>query len=449
MRRRWSARTSSASCVATASTTTASSSRARSKSPEWFWPAAIEDMGIEFIEPWHEVVDASRGPEWATWFVGGKLNIAWNCVHRWAARARRRDRRRLPRRGRRETRADVRRAVVAGDEARRGARAARRRAGRPRRHLPADVAGGRDRVPRLRAHRRRPGADLLRLRCARGRPEAHRLRGEGRDHRRELAPPRPRDRHARHTRGGAARGARRSSTSSSRRSTSCSPTAPASSSRSPSTPSTRTCSRTRRARPAGRRACSTSRAASSSRSLARSATRPTRVPATSSTSPPTWAGSWARGRSSAAARWARRSSTPRARPTGRPTGSGRLVEEERVIDPRLLADAHPRADPPRRAGARSLVPPRHRHHRGAVEPRPVPLALRQGRRRALPDHQLLGRDRGRRVLPVPHAGDPDQGVLGRRAPLPAWRWTSSTTRAARSSGPARSASSCAASRSRA
>ncbi len=53
--------------------------------PEWFWPAAIEDMGIEFVEPWHEVVDASRGPEWATWFVGGKLNIAWNCVHRWAA----------------------------------------------------------------------------------------------------------------------------------------------------------------------------------------------------------------------------------------------------------------------------------------------------------------------------------------------------------------------------
>ena len=53
--------------------------------PEWFWPAAIEDMGIEFVELWHEVVDASRGPEWATWFAGGKLNIAWNCVHRWAA----------------------------------------------------------------------------------------------------------------------------------------------------------------------------------------------------------------------------------------------------------------------------------------------------------------------------------------------------------------------------
>src|ERR1700736_2271905 len=52
--------------------------------PERFWPAAIEDLGLEFSKPWERVVDLSRGPEWATWFVGGKLNLAWNCVHRWA-----------------------------------------------------------------------------------------------------------------------------------------------------------------------------------------------------------------------------------------------------------------------------------------------------------------------------------------------------------------------------
>jgi acetyl-CoA synthetase len=52
--------------------------------PEWFWPEAIEDMGLEFSRPWDRVIDLSRGPEWATWFVGGRLNIAWNCVHRWA-----------------------------------------------------------------------------------------------------------------------------------------------------------------------------------------------------------------------------------------------------------------------------------------------------------------------------------------------------------------------------
>ena len=53
--------------------------------PEWFWPAVIEDLGLEFAQPWSQVVDRSRGPEWCRWFVGGKLNIAWNCVHRWAS----------------------------------------------------------------------------------------------------------------------------------------------------------------------------------------------------------------------------------------------------------------------------------------------------------------------------------------------------------------------------
>jgi acetyl-CoA synthetase len=53
--------------------------------PERFWPAVIEDLGLEFSEPWERVVDRSRGVEWATWFVGAKLNLAWNCVHRWAA----------------------------------------------------------------------------------------------------------------------------------------------------------------------------------------------------------------------------------------------------------------------------------------------------------------------------------------------------------------------------
>ena len=54
--------------------------------PEWFWPLAVEDLGLEFFEPWERVLDESRGPEWATWFVGGRLNVAWNCLHRWAGR---------------------------------------------------------------------------------------------------------------------------------------------------------------------------------------------------------------------------------------------------------------------------------------------------------------------------------------------------------------------------
>jgi acetyl-CoA synthetase len=54
--------------------------------PAWFWPLAIEDMGLEFSRGWDAVYDDSRGPEWTTWFVGGKVSIAHNCVHRWAER---------------------------------------------------------------------------------------------------------------------------------------------------------------------------------------------------------------------------------------------------------------------------------------------------------------------------------------------------------------------------
>ncbi|HUJ92843.1 MAG TPA: AMP-binding protein [Gaiellaceae bacterium] len=53
--------------------------------PERFWPEVVDDLGIEFSRPWDAVLDVSRGPEWATWFVGGRVNVARACVHRWAA----------------------------------------------------------------------------------------------------------------------------------------------------------------------------------------------------------------------------------------------------------------------------------------------------------------------------------------------------------------------------
>jgi acetyl-CoA synthetase len=58
--------------------------RFSAEEPDRFWPEAIADMGLEFARAWDQVCDLSRGPEWATWFVGGRLNLAWNCVHRWA-----------------------------------------------------------------------------------------------------------------------------------------------------------------------------------------------------------------------------------------------------------------------------------------------------------------------------------------------------------------------------
>jgi len=52
--------------------------------PERFWPAVVDDLGFEFSQRWERVVDTSGGAEWATWFVGAKLNVAHECVHRWA-----------------------------------------------------------------------------------------------------------------------------------------------------------------------------------------------------------------------------------------------------------------------------------------------------------------------------------------------------------------------------
>ena len=54
--------------------------------PEWFWPLVVDDLGLDFSRRCDQVVDLSRGPEWATWFVGGRVSIAENCVHRWARR---------------------------------------------------------------------------------------------------------------------------------------------------------------------------------------------------------------------------------------------------------------------------------------------------------------------------------------------------------------------------
>src|SRR5256885_2176703 len=52
--------------------------------PDRFWPVLVDDLGIEFSRPWDAVVDLTRGPEWATWFVGGQVNIARACLHRFA-----------------------------------------------------------------------------------------------------------------------------------------------------------------------------------------------------------------------------------------------------------------------------------------------------------------------------------------------------------------------------
>jgi len=49
---------------------------------EWFWDAVMKDLGISWYVPYEQVMDKSRGLPWTRWFLGGRINIAHNCVDR-------------------------------------------------------------------------------------------------------------------------------------------------------------------------------------------------------------------------------------------------------------------------------------------------------------------------------------------------------------------------------
>lgn len=50
---------------------------------EWFWRAVLDDLGIEFFEPYKKIVDLSRGVQWPRWCVGGRMNIVHNALDKW------------------------------------------------------------------------------------------------------------------------------------------------------------------------------------------------------------------------------------------------------------------------------------------------------------------------------------------------------------------------------
>lgn len=58
----------------------------RALDAEWFWDAIVRFLEIEFAEPYKRVMDDSDGLPWTRWFVGGQLNLAHNCLDRWAKR---------------------------------------------------------------------------------------------------------------------------------------------------------------------------------------------------------------------------------------------------------------------------------------------------------------------------------------------------------------------------
>jgi len=49
---------------------------------KWFWGSLPGWLGVEWFREFREVVDLSRGPEWAKWYRGGLLNAAYNVVDR-------------------------------------------------------------------------------------------------------------------------------------------------------------------------------------------------------------------------------------------------------------------------------------------------------------------------------------------------------------------------------
>jgi acetyl-CoA synthetase len=51
--------------------------------PDRFYPELIRELHIDFFQPYTQVADISRGPEWTQWFLDGRLNIAHNCLDRW------------------------------------------------------------------------------------------------------------------------------------------------------------------------------------------------------------------------------------------------------------------------------------------------------------------------------------------------------------------------------
>ena len=52
---------------------------------EWYWDAAIEDLGITFSTPYDKILDVSGGIPFPKWFVGGRVNLVYNTVDRHAS----------------------------------------------------------------------------------------------------------------------------------------------------------------------------------------------------------------------------------------------------------------------------------------------------------------------------------------------------------------------------
>lgn len=49
----------------------------------WFWEAVLDDLDIEFYDPYDQIVDLSKGIERPAWCVNGSMNIVHNLLDKW------------------------------------------------------------------------------------------------------------------------------------------------------------------------------------------------------------------------------------------------------------------------------------------------------------------------------------------------------------------------------
>jgi acetyl-CoA synthetase len=47
---------------------------------EWFWRVVLDELGIEFYQPYDRILDVSQGIAWPRWCAGGKMNVVHNCL---------------------------------------------------------------------------------------------------------------------------------------------------------------------------------------------------------------------------------------------------------------------------------------------------------------------------------------------------------------------------------
>ena len=52
---------------------------------EWFWKEVEGELGIEWIRPYEQVLDQSKGIKYPDWYVGGQVNIIQSVLDKWTS----------------------------------------------------------------------------------------------------------------------------------------------------------------------------------------------------------------------------------------------------------------------------------------------------------------------------------------------------------------------------